>query len=310
MATKKTVAKPTAAKTTVATPTVAKATVAKPTVAKATVAKATVAKPTVARKQATKPAAATASAVSARHVFLGVDVGGSGIKGAPVDIRTGELVQPRVRLATPEGARPSDVQKVIADVVGSFRTTGPVGLTFPGVIIHGEVHTAANMGKEWIGVDIAKQVGDRVNRVVRAMNDADAAGIAEMRFGAGRDQGGVVMMITLGTGIGCAVFHDGVLLPNTELGHLELDGKDAEETAAARVRDDKDLSWKDYAKRVEKYLRHLDQLLWPDLVIIGGGVSKKADQFLPLIQTRCKVVPAKLFNDAGIVGAALAAAAR
>jgi polyphosphate glucokinase len=215
-----------------------------------------------------------------------------------------------VRLATPDGARPADVQKVIAEVVGSFRTTGPIGLTFPGVIIRGQVYTAANMGKEWIGVDIAKRVGDLVNRPVRAMNDADAAGIAEMHFGAGRDKGGVVIMITLGTGIGCAVFNDGVLLPNTELGHLELDGKDAEETAAARVRDDKDLSWKDYSKRVEKYLRHLDGLLWPDLVIIGGGVSKKADQFLPLVQTRCKVVPAKLFNDAGIVGAALAAAAR
>ena len=257
----------------------------------------------------TTPAKAVASA-AAKNVFLGVDVGGSGIKGAPVDITTGELVQPRVRLVTPEGAQPDAVDEVIGQVVTSFTTTGAVGLTFPGVIIGGTVNTAANMGKDWIGVNIAEKVGARIGRPVRALNDADAAGIAEMRFGAGRDEGGVVIMITFGTGIGCAVFHDGVLLPNTELGHLELDGKDAEETAAARVRDDKGLSWKDYAKRVEKYLRHLDQLLWPDLVIVGGGVSKKADQFLPHVKTRCKVVPAKLFNDAGIVGAALAAAGR
>jgi polyphosphate glucokinase len=285
------------------------------TMAKKTVSASAVEKTAAASKPARNAAAARQSAAARGNVFLGVDVGGSGIKGAPVDVSTGQLVQPRVRLATPAGAQPVDVEKVIVEVVGSFDTSGPIGLTFPGVIIRGQVNTAANMGKDWIGVDIAAEVGQCVGRPVRALNDADAAGIAEMRFGAGRGKDGrgaegVVIMITLGTGIGCAVFHDGILLPNTELGHLELDGKDAEETAAARVRDDKDLSWKDYAKRVEKYVRHIDKLLWPDLVIIGGGVSKKAAQFLPLVQTRCKVVPAELFNDAGIVGAALAVAGR
>jgi len=247
---------------------------------------------------------------SSGRVHLGVDIGGSGIKAAPVDVTTGALLQERVRLDTPVGAKPDDVDNVIEKVVRSFSTHGPIGMTFPGVVIRGTLHTAANVDKSWIGVSLSERYGKLLDRPVVAMNDADAAGVAEMRFGAGRGRRGVVMMITLGTGIGCAVFNDGVLMPNTELGHLEINGNDAEDHAAARVRDDENLSWEEYAKRVQRYVRQLDALLWPDLVIIGGGISKKADKFLPLIKTRCELIPARLLNDAGIVGAAVLAAGR
>ena len=243
----------------------------------------------------------------ARVERLGIDIGGSGIKGAPVDVATGKLVADRVRLETPSKGGPSAVLEVVCDVARSFATKGPIGVTFPGVVIRGTVHTAANMDKGWIGLSLPAELRRRLRRPVVAMNDADAAGVAEVAFGAGKRAKGVVVMITLGTGIGCAVFNDGVLLPNTEFGHLEIDGHDAESRAAARVRDDEGLSWSEFAQRVERYLRHLDALLWPDLVIIGGGVSKKAEKFLPLIDVRCPVKPARLLNDAGIVGAALLA---
>jgi polyphosphate glucokinase len=238
-------------------------------------------------------------------VRLGVDIGGTGIKGAPVDVELGDLTADRYRLVTPKKHKPSEVAKVVHEVVQHFPDVdGAIGVTFPGVIIRGVVHTAANMDKSWIGIDADTLFTETLGRSVTLMNDADAAGLAEMRFGAGKDKKGVVVMITLGTGIGCAVFHDGVLLPNTELGHIEIEGKDAERIASGSARDDEKLSWKEYGKRIQKYLRTIDALLWPDLFIIGGGVSKEADKYLPDIKIRTPVVTAELLNNAGIVGAA------
>jgi polyphosphate glucokinase len=239
-------------------------------------------------------------------VRLGVDIGGTGIKGAPVDVELGDLTADRFRLVTPKKHKPNEVVKVVHEVVQHFPDVdGAIGVTFPGVVIRGVVHTAANMDKNWIGLDADKLLTEALGRPVTLMNDADAAGVAEMRFGAGKDKRGVVVMITLGTGIGCAVFHDGALLPNTELGHIEIDGKDAERLASGSARDDEKLSWKEYGKRIQKYLRKLDALLWPDLFIIGGGISKEADKYLPDITIRTPVVTAELLNNAGIVGAAV-----
>jgi polyphosphate glucokinase len=239
-------------------------------------------------------------------IRLGVDIGGTGIKGAPVDVELGDLAADRFRLVTPRKHKPEDVMKTVLEVVEKFPDVqGPIGVTFPGVVIRGVVQTAANMDKTWIGLDADKMFSESLGRPVTLMNDADAAGVAEMRFGAGKDKRGVVIMITLGTGIGCAVFHDGVLLPNTELGHIEIDGKDAERLASGSARDDEKLSWKEYGKRIQRYLRKIDALLWPDLFIIGGGVSKEADKYLPDIKIRTPVVIAELLNNAGIVGAAV-----
>jgi len=239
-------------------------------------------------------------------VRLGVDIGGTGIKGAPVDVELGDLAEDRYRLATPRKHKPNEVVKVVHEVVQHFPDVdGAIGVTFPGVVIRGVVHTAANMDKSWIGLDADKLFTEALSRPVTLMNDADAAGVAEMRFGAGKDKRGVVVMITLGTGIGCAVFHDGALLPNTELGHIEIDGKDAERMASGSARDDEKLTWKEYGKRIQKYLRTLDALLWPDLFIIGGGVSKEAEKYLPDVKVRAPVVTAELLNNAGIVGAAV-----
>jgi polyphosphate glucokinase len=239
---------------------------------------------------------------------MGVDIGGTGIKGAPVDLATGELVGERFRVDTPKGAHPDDVVAVVGTVVGAFASEGPVGITFPGVVIRGTILTAANMAKAWIGLDGHQRFAGALGRPVLLMNDADAAGVAEMRFGAGRDhRRGVVVMVTLGTGIGSALFNDGVLVPNTELGHLELDGDDAEKLASGSARDRHDLSWRAWGKRVQRYLRHLDALLWPDLIIVGGGMSKESARWLPGVSVRCPVVPAALLNNAGIVGAALLA---
>ncbi len=193
----------------------------------------------------------------------------------------------------------------VEEVVTNFPDIdGPVGVTFPGVVIRGVVHTAANMDKSWIGFEADKLFIERLGRPVTMMNDADAAGVAEMRFGAGQGRQGVVIMITLGTGLGCAVFHDGVLLPNTELGHIEIEGQDAERIASGTARDTERLSWKQYGKRLQTYLRKLDALLWPDLFIIGGGISKESDKYLPHVDVRAPVVSAELLNNAGIVGAA------
>lgn len=239
---------------------------------------------------------------------LGIDIGGSGVKGAPVDTTAGELTAERFRLETPQPATPTAIAATVAEVTRHFGWTGPIGLTVPGVVKQGVVHTAANIDKAWIGTDAAALFGAATGQPCRVLNDADAAGIAEMRFGAGKGRTGVVVMITLGTGIGCAVFNDGVLLPNTELGHLEMNGHDAEHQASARLREEGELSWKKWAAKVDQYLDMLDHLLWPDLIIIGGGVSRKAEKFFPYLNTRAELVPAGLQNEAGIVGAALAVA--
>ena len=244
-------------------------------------------------------------------IRLGIDIGGTGIKGAPVDVEQGDLVGDRYRLQTPKKKRPQEVALVAAEVAKHFPDTdGPVGVTFPGVIVRGVVHTAANMDKSWIGLDADRLFTDSLGRPVTLMNDADAAGVAEVRFGAGKGKPGVVVVVTLGTGIGSAVFLDGRLLPNTELGHIEIDGQDAERLASGSARDNERLSWKDYGKRLDKYLRHLDSLLWPELFIIGGGVSKEAEKFLPDLKLRVRVVAAELLNSAGIVGAAVLVDAR
>jgi polyphosphate glucokinase len=239
--------------------------------------------------------------------ILGIDIGGTGIKGAPVDLERGELAGERFRLLTPEGGRPADVAAVFAQVVEHFDTVGPIGATFPAVIQHGVARTAANVDESWIGTDAQALFTEVTGRAVVVVNDADAAGIAEMEFGAGKGRSGTVMMVTLGTGIGSALFVDGTLVPNTELGHLEVHGKKAEHRASEKVREDNDLSWKHWADELQKVLATYEALLGPDLFIVGGGISKKSDKFFPHLDLRAEIVPAQLLNQAGIVGAALAA---
>jgi polyphosphate glucokinase len=239
---------------------------------------------------------------------FGVDIGGTGIKGAPVDVATGELTAERIRLETPQPSKPDAVAATLAEVVRHFAWTGPIGCTFPAVVKNGVTLTAANVDPAWIGTDAAALFGAAIGAPVTVHNDAAMAGVAEMRFGAGKDRDGVVMIVTLGTGIGTALFHDGVRVPTTEFGHIEIHGEDAEAMASDRARTEQDMPWKRWAKHVEMYLRHLENLLWPDLFIIGGGVSKRADKWLPMVETRTEVVTAKLLNEAGIVGAALTAA--
>ncbi|GGU37060.1 polyphosphate--glucose phosphotransferase [Streptomyces lavendofoliae] len=245
------------------------------------------------------------------NVF-GVDIGGSGIKGAPVDLERGDLAEPRHKVLTPHPATPDGVAGCVAEVVEHFGWSGPIGVTFPGVVTGSTIRTAANVDKGWVGVDAAALIGERLNGLpVTVLNDADAAGVAEMTFGAGRGRKGTVIMLTFGTGIGSALFIDGRLVPNTELGHLELDGHEAEKRASTKVKEDKDMSWEDWAHRVRKYLAHVEMLFSPELFIVGGGVSRKAEKFLPLLtDVRAEIVPAGLQNNAGIVGAAMAAAAR
>ncbi len=237
---------------------------------------------------------------------LGIDIGGTGIKGAVVDLDTGQFVAERFRILTPKPATPEAVAGVVKEVVEHFDWKGKVGATFPAVVQRGVVHTAANVDASWIETDAAAIFAKATGTACTVINDADAAGIAEVRFGAAKDRLGTVIVITLGTGIGSAVFIDGVLVPNTELGHLKMKGVDAEKRASETVRERDQLSWKKWSRRVEKYLQYLESLLWPDLIVIGGGISKKSDKFLPLISTRTEVVPALLHNEAGIVGAALA----
>ncbi|AYF78442.1 ROK family protein [Nocardia yunnanensis] len=242
--------------------------------------------------------------------YLGIDIGGTGIKGAPVDVAAGSLSRERVRELTPQPATPEAVFEVVRGVAERFEWRGGVGVTFPGVVVDGVTRTAANVDEGWIGLDARERLSGVLGVPVTVVNDADAAGIAEMRFGAGRDRRGTVLMLTFGTGIGSAQFYNGVLVPNTEFGHLELDGHEAEHHAAANVREERDLSWKQWAHRVQRYLQYLEMAFSPTLFIIGGGVSKHADKFLPYIdKVRTDIVPAALHNDAGIVGAALAAQA-
>lgn len=243
--------------------------------------------------------------------IFGVDIGGSGIKGAPVDLDKGDLAQERCKVLTPQPATPDGVAEGVRQVVEHFGWKGPVGLTFPGVVTGGAtIRTAANVDKSWVDTDARVLFGERLGGLpVTVVNDADAAGVAEMHFGAGRDRRGTVVLLTFGTGIGSAVFTDGRLVANTELGHLELDGHEAEKRASSKAKDDHELTWEQWARRVQKYLAHVEMLFSPELFIIGGGVSRKAHKFLPLIEgVRAEIVPAQLQNNAGIVGAAMRAA--
>jgi polyphosphate glucokinase len=246
-------------------------------------------------------------------IAIGVDVGGSGVKCGAVDVATGQLVGARRRVATPQPATPTAVVGVIAELVERIgRQAGapaaPVGVGVPSVVIGGVTRSAANIDQAWIGFDAGGVLAAAIGRPVVVLNDADAAGIAEMRFGAGAGQGGTVFVLTLGTGLGSALFIDGVLVPNTELGHMEIRGRDAERRSAAVARIRRGLSWKAWAGDLDEHLHAIDRLFWPTLIILGGGVSKNADRFLPYLTVRPPVVPAQLRNDAGIVGAAMAVA--
>jgi polyphosphate glucokinase len=239
---------------------------------------------------------------------LGIDIGGSGIKAAPVDTTKGTLRTERVKVETPRPAQPDAVAAVVAQHVKNFEWTGPVGITFPGVVVNGVTMTAANLDPAWIGLDTRALFNKAADASTSLVNDADAAGLAEMKFGAGAGHQGTVLMLTFGTGIGSALFRAGILVPNTEFGHIEIRGRDAEKRASERAKELHDLSWGKWAGHVDEYLQHMERLTAPDLFIIGGGISRKADKFLSLLTSlRATVVPATLHNDAGIVGAALAA---
>jgi polyphosphate glucokinase len=247
------------------------------------------------------------------NVGFGVDIGGSGVKGAPVDLDAGEFAAERMRIETPQPSTPDAVAKTVARVVehfGKHSGTGPLGVTVPAVVKTGVVRTAANIDQSWIGADADNLFRRVLERDVYVVNDADAAGVAEARYGAARGTTGLVFVATLGTGIGSALLHDGKLIPNSELGHIELDGKDAELTAAARNREEKDLSWEEYAEALQRYFARIEDLLWPDLIVVGGGVSKRSEKFLPLLHLRAPIVAAQLLNSAGIVGAAVTAVER
>jgi polyphosphate glucokinase len=238
---------------------------------------------------------------------LGLDVGGSGIKGAIVDTETGTLVAERHRIVTPDPATPEAVVATIGQIVTHFAWKGPIGCGFPSVIKDGVVHTAANIDATWVGKPGQEMIQQETGCPVLLINDADAAGIAEMTFGAGRARRGVVMMITLGTGIGTALFIDGHLVPNTELGHIEIEGIEAEKWASDGVRKSDDLGWTKWSKRISTYLNLMERLFSPNLIILGGGVSKKHAKYLPNLTVQTEVVPALLLNEAGIIGAAIAA---
>ena len=242
-------------------------------------------------------------------MIIGIDIGGSGVKGAPVDVAAGKMAGERYRIPTPQPSGTRQVVETAREVAAQFGAAERIGVTFPGVVLNGVTRTAANMDPSWIDAPATQLFADALGTRVVVLNDADAAGIAEMEFGAGRGQRGVTIMLTFGTGIGSAVFLDGKLVPNTELGHLELHGHDAEDRASDRAREEDNLDWPHWAHRVQSYLQHVEALFSPDLFIIGGGVSKKADRFLPLIKLRTRTVPAALQNEAGIIGAAVAAAA-
>lgn len=251
---------------------------------------------------------------------LGIDFGGSGIKAAPVDLEKGEFAAERVRIPTPEASTPDNVADVLEQLAGAFPGDGPVGVTVPGIVRHGVIGSAANIDRTWIGTDAATVFREALGRPVEVLNDADAAGLAEATYGAARGQAGLVLVTTLGTGIGAALVHDGVLVPNAELGHLWLsldgyvgggkhrpDAVHAEGWTANSIRERDDLAWDEWAARLTVFYRTLERLFSPDLLVVGGGVSKKADKFLPMIEIDTPIVPAQLRNSAGIVGAALAA---
>lgn len=240
---------------------------------------------------------------------FGIDVGGSGVKGGIVDLDTGLLIGDRFKLPTPQPATPQAVAQTVAAVVKEFGWEGELGVTYPGVVEHGVVRTAANVDKAWIGTNVVEIISGALDgQPVTVLNDADAAGLAEERFGAGKDNTGVIVLLTFGTGIGSAVIHNGILLPNTEFGHLEVGGKEAEHRAASSVKERKDWSYERWTEEVTKVLIAIENAIWPDLFIAGGGISRKADKWVPLLKNRTPVVAAALQNSAGIVGAAMAAA--
>jgi polyphosphate glucokinase len=241
------------------------------------------------------------------NTAFGVDIGGSGIKGAIVDLDKGDLATERVKYLTPNPSTPEAVAEVVARLVRDAGWSGELGATFPAVIKNGVARSAANVDKSWIGTDVDKVFTDITNCDVTVLNDADAAGIAEARFGAAKGVKGVVILLTFGTGIGSALLLDGQLVPNSELGHLEIDGSDAEKKASSAAKDNEGLSYKQWAKRVQKYLSHVESLFTPDLFVVGGGVSKNSDKWVPLLDINTPIKPAELLNNAGIVGAAMAA---
>ena len=236
---------------------------------------------------------------------LGIDIGGSGIKGAPVNTKTGQLLAERIRIKTPKNAEPQPVAEVVAQIAQAFDWKGPIGIGFPAPIKSGVAMMAANISEKWVGVNADQLFTSTTGCVCKVGNDADVAGLAEMTFGAGKDHTGTVIVITLGTGIGTAIFHNRHLLPNTEFGHLEIKGREAEYRASDAARQRDDLSWKKYAKKLNRYLLTMEKLFWPDLFIIGGGISKQHERFIPSLTLQTQVMPASFQNEAGIVGAAL-----
>ncbi|RII42975.1 polyphosphate--glucose phosphotransferase [Galactobacter valiniphilus] len=253
-------------------------------------------------------------AQQAHRFGIGIDIGGTGIKGGIVDLKKGKLVGERFRIPTPQPATPEAVAAVVAEVVAELDSRedapaldSPVGVTFPSIVVDGVTLSAANVDKSWIGTNADALFTRVLGRPVHLMNDADAAGLAEARFGAGKDTPGVVLTITLGTGIGSAMVNDGRLVPNTELGHLEMNGTDAESQASASARERLELDWDQYAQRLQQYFSHVEFLFSPRLFIVGGGISKRSEDFLPQLKLKTPIIPAKLKNNAGIVGAALQA---
>jgi polyphosphate glucokinase len=240
--------------------------------------------------------------------ILGIDVGGSGIKGAIVNCSSGKLLSERIRIATPNPSDPENISNTIAELVKNLSYKGPVGVGFPAVVKQGTVYTAANIDKSFIGINYEEYLGKKLGLPVRVINDADAAGLAEIKFGAGKDVNGLVILITIGTGIGSVLVNKGKLIPNTELGHIFLsENREAERYASDAVRKNENLDWITWAERINEYLMYLENLFWPDLFIIGGGVSKHYKEFFPYFTLRTPLVPAQLLNNAGIIGAALAA---
>jgi polyphosphate glucokinase len=238
--------------------------------------------------------------------ILGIDIGGSGIKAAPVNIKEGKLLDERFRIPTPDSVTPQQVTGIVQKMVTHFKWNGPIGCGFPAAVQHGIVRTASNIDKSWIGTDINELFSQITHCPVKVVNDADAAGLAEMKFGAGKGQKGVIILITIGTGLGTSMFTGGKLLPNTEFGHVLVNGLIGEHYASDAIRKKENLNWKKWGKRFNKYLQRIEALLWPDLIILGGGASKKFEKFSEYLKVGAKVVPAKLLNHAGIIGAALA----
>lgn len=238
---------------------------------------------------------------------LGIDIGGSGIKGAPVDLNRGDWATERLRIATPKKSTPQNVAKVVKKIADHFADVtgdGPVGVTVPAVVMHGVTRSAANIDKGWIDFPIEQLFADMIGREVAVVNDADAAGMCEAKFGAAKDQPGLVLMTTLGTGIGTALIHNGALIPNAELGHIEIDGHDAETQASAGVKEKLKLSTKEWIPRIQRYYEVVERLLWPDLIVVGGGISRRSETFLPKLTLNTPVVPAAYHNRSGIIGAA------